>query len=44
MSDGELAKHINTLEEEIIKAKLDRKVRAKRREVAVAKTILRERL
>lgn len=43
MSEVELVKHIGTLEAEITKAKLDRKVRAKRKEIAVAKTILRER-
>lgn len=40
MSEDELAKRIVTLEEEITKGTLGRKVRAKRKEIAVAKTIL----
>ncbi|MBI4066488.1 50S ribosomal protein L29 [Candidatus Gottesmanbacteria bacterium] len=52
MSDPELVKHIQSLEAELLKAKLERVTkqvknvrvfRAKRTALAVAKTILRER-
>lgn len=52
MSEAELVKHIRSLESEIAKAKLDRAAkqlkntrvfRAKRRSIAVARTILHER-
>ena len=51
MSEGELVKHISTLESEIVKGTLDRVTKQiknghifgnKRKEIAVAKTILQE--
>lgn len=51
MSEGELVKHIRTLESEIVKGTLDRVTKQiknvhtfsnKRKEIAVAKTILQE--
>ena len=51
MSEGELVKHISTLESEIVKGLLDRVTKQiknvhtfgnKRKEIAVAKTILQE--
>lgn len=40
MSDEELAKRIAVLETEIIKGNLGRKIRAKRKEIAIAKTMV----
>lgn len=43
MSDEELTKRITMLEAEILKGNLGRKVRGRRKEIAIAKTMLRER-
>lgn len=43
MSDEELKKRIAVLEAEILKGNLGRKVRRKRKERAIAHTMLRER-